>query len=236
MKSIKSILAPVASFFLLMATFTVTSCNQEDNEPATVTDADDNVYQTVAIGNQVWMAENLRTTRYRNGDLIPYITDDTDWTNLSTPGYCWHANDAQLSLTLGALYNWYAIQSSANICPEGWHVPTNGDWQTLFDHLGGNSVAGGKLKEVGTLEDMTGYWYAPNTGATNESGFGARSGGPRSYSNGMFGSRGLNAYFWSSTELDVDKAYARALGNSTAGVISSSYDKRNGHFCRCVKD
>jgi uncharacterized protein (TIGR02145 family) len=150
----------------------VTFKTTTDVETNTVTDIDGNIYHTVTIGTQVWMVENLKTTKYRNGDPIPNVTGNA-WAALTTGAYCWYNNDAATyKATYGALYNWYAVADSRNIAPTGWHVPTDAEWTTLTTFLGGESVAGGKLKETGTN-----HWTSPNTGATNETGFTALPGG-----------------------------------------------------------
>ena len=139
----------------------------------TVVDIDGNVYNTVTIGTQVWMVENLKTTKYRNGDAIPNVTGNASWVALSTGAYCWYNNDAATyKATYGALYNWYAVGDSRNIAPSGWHVATDSEWTTLSTFLGGESIAGDKLKEIGTS-----HWLSPNTGATNSNGFTAFPGG-----------------------------------------------------------
>lgn len=171
-------------------TFTTTS----GGGSGTVTDSDGNVYNTVTIGTQVWMAENLRTTKYKDNTAIPLVTDNTAWTNLSTPGYCWYNNDAATNKsTYGALYNWYTV-NTGKLCPTGWHVPTDAEWSTLTTCLGGVGVAGGKLKEAGTS-----HWMSPNVGATNETGFTALPSGYR-YAGGTFEYNGLGGWWWSSTE------------------------------------
>ncbi|MBA7544886.1 hypothetical protein ES705_37247 [subsurface metagenome] len=160
---------------------------------ATVTDYEGNVYQTITIGSQEWMCENLKLTKYADGTAIPLVTNSTEWGNLTTPGYYWYNNDEPTyANTYGALYNWYTVEKG-NLCPTGWHVPTDAEWTTLTDYLGGASVAGGKLKETGTA-----HWSYPNTGATNESGFTALPGGGRSL-NGTFGYVGSSGGWWSST-------------------------------------
>ena len=140
--------------------------------PETFTDIDGNVYHAVVIGTQTWMVENLKTTKYSNGDPIP-----TAVTSLTPGAYCMYNNDAvTYKADYGALYNWYAVADSRNIAPAGWHVPTKTDWTTLTDYLGGESVASGKLKENGSS-----HWLTPNTGATNSSGFTALPGGFYNY-------------------------------------------------------
>jgi uncharacterized protein (TIGR02145 family) len=166
-----------------------------------VKDIDNNKYDIITIGTQTWMAENLKTTRYNDGTLIPLITDNTPWGNASTnksPGYCWYNNVPANLIAYGALYNWYAINTASNgnknVCPTGWHVPTDGEWTTLTNALGGTGVAGGKMKEAGLA-----HWVTPNTGATNESGFAGLPGGYRK-GDGTFVNVGSYGYWWSSTE------------------------------------
>jgi len=144
--------------------------------PSTVTGNDGNVYQVVRIGNQCWMAENLRTTRYANGDAIPQVTGNSTWSSLSTGAWCWYDNDNQYENPYGKLYNWHAVADSRNICPAGWHVPTDAEWDALANFLGGSNVAGGKMKATGTA-----HWNSPNTDATNSSGFTGLPGGYRYY-------------------------------------------------------
>jgi len=139
---------------------------------APVTDIDGNEYATIQIGTQVWMAENLRTTKYCNGDPIPNVTDSLQWVNLATGAWAHNNNYSQYENLYGKLYNWYAVDDSRNICPCNWHVPTDAEWTTLIDYLGGEGVAGGKMKSTGTQ-----YWLSPNTDATNESGFSGLPGG-----------------------------------------------------------
>ncbi len=200
----------------------------------TVTDIDGNVYHTVTIGTQVWMVENLNVTRFRNGDAIPNITDGLAWADLTTPAYCNYANNSANASTYGRLYNWYAAADERHLAPTGWHVAANADWETLVTFLGGATVAGGKMKETGTV-----HWETPNTGATNESGFTALAGGMR-YRGGSdnFSWLGTNGYWWSATEQDPTFAWYRYLrSNSTAiNEYTSSYHKAYGFSVRCVKD
>jgi len=182
--------------FLIMAIILIlaTSCEKKEDPSGTMTDRDGNVYTSVTIGTQTWMVENLKTTKYKDGTDIPLVTDDTEWANLNTPGYCWYNNDAATyKNSYGALYNWYAV-STGKLCPTGWHVPTDAEWTTLTTYLGGESVAGGKLKELGTT-----HWTTPNTGATNETGFAALPGG-YIYYDGTFDFIGNIGGWWSATE------------------------------------
>ena len=193
-------------------------------------DIDGNVYQTVQIGNQHWMAENLKVTHYRNGDPIPHLTSNSDWASTSLGAYCAYDNNEGNVETYGRLYNWYTVDDPRGLAPQGWHVPTDDEWQTLVDYLGGSSVAGGKLKEAGTE-----HWNSPNTGATNESGFTALPGGYRS-SNGYYYYMGNFGYFWSSTEGSSDLAWSRRLDYNSSGVYR--YDGRRlfGFSVRCLRD
>ena len=168
------------------------SFKTEESGIGTVTDIDGNIYHTVIIGSQVWMLENLRTTKYRNGDTITNITDKTAWGNISYGGYGWYNNDITNEETYGALYNWGAVADTRNLAPEGWHVPSADEWNELIDFLGGDMVAGGTLKEEGTL-----HWIAPND-ATDEVGFGAL---PAGMENGTdFHGMGYETYYWSTDE------------------------------------
>jgi len=198
-----------------------------------VTDADGNIYSTVTIGTQVWFAENLKTTKYKDGTTIPLVTDGEAWGALSTPGYCWYNNDATTyKSTYGALYNWYTV-NTLKLCPTGWHVPDNAEWWTLTTYLGGENVAGGKLKETGTT-----HWASPNTGATNETGFtavpgGSRDGGGPFMYIGYFGGLG---YWWSSTEYSTTNAWSRYMYSNLSIVYIFNNDKQNGFSVRCLRD
>ena len=214
---------------------------QEAILTGTMTDIDGNVYQTVKIGDQWWMAENLKVTHYRNGATIPLVTNSDDWPNLSTGARCAYDNNQSEVATYGYLYNWYAVNDSRNIAPSGWHVPTDAEWKELEMYLGmSQSEAdgtgyrgtdeGGKLKEAGTT-----HWNNPNEGATNEIGFTALPGGCR-YLDGYFGPLGSDAYFWSSTEGSSDYAWIRELRCYDADVGRSSNFKRRGFSVRLVRD
>ena len=193
-----------------------------------LSDADGNSYKTVQIGSQVWVAENLKTTVYNDGTPIPLVTGNVNWPALSTPGYCWFNNDAYYKNSVGALYNWYAINTS-KICPIGWHVPIDAEWTTLTDYLGGESIGGVKIKEVGMS-----HWTDPTPEATNESGFTALPSGARDP--GGYFSFSWHAFWWSSTEGDVNRAWGRTLYDAQSNVERGTFVKTVGASVRCVKD
>ncbi|MBW6492809.1 MAG: PKD domain-containing protein [Lentimicrobium sp.] len=201
----------------------------------TVTDIDGNVYQTVIIGTQEWMAENLKVTHYSNGDAIPNVTGDSQWGALTTGAYCWYDNDINWKNAYGALYNWYAAVDSRGLCPVGWHVPTDAEWTILTNYLGGSNVAGGKMKSTRTEPDAHPRWNLPNTGATNESGFSGLPGGNRDYS-GTFYYHGWTGFFWSSSEFSSDFAWYRDLYYYDSSVGRNYYYKQNGFSVRCLRD
>jgi uncharacterized protein (TIGR02145 family) len=208
--------------------------NQVDfTTTGTVKDYDNNTYETVKIGDQIWMASNLKTTSYSNGDPIETTSPATaDITGESTPKYQWaYEGDDITARTYGRLYTGHAVTDSRGICPTGWHVPDDTEWTTLTNTLGGEEIAGGLMKETGTI-----HWDSPNTGATNESLFSALAGGSRDDVSSTFIDNGAAAYFWSSTDLDVVNAWYRHLptGSTQVGRISSS--KSAGFSIRCVKD
>lgn len=199
---------------------------------ATVTDTDGNVYPTVVIGTQEWMAENLKTTKYSTSYAIQNVIDDATWAGLATGAYCWYNNDYETyGGTYGALYNWYAVADSRNICPIGWHVPTDAEWTTLSDFLGGAAIAGGKLKEVGFE-----HWTSPNTDATDEIGFGALPGGRRYFNDGTFHNLTGNGYWWSNSEVNASYSWFRGLTYDGASLNVSDYGKQGGFSVRCLKN
>lgn len=204
-----------------------------------VTDVDNNVYNTVTIGTQVWMASNLKTTKYNDGSSIQYV--NTDWSTSTAGAYYYYGNVVSNGTTYGALYNWYAVDNNdatkvasnggKNICPTGWHVPTDGEWTTLTNYL--VDFAGGKLKETGTT-----HWTTPNSGATNSSGFTALPGGNRNWDGFPFYKIGYEGWWWSSSPEDADpsSAYCRRMRNTSSVVESGSGYKTFGFSVRCVKD
>lgn len=200
-------------------------------EVMTVKDIDGNAYHAIQIGDQFWMVENLQVTRYRNGDAIPYITDDSEWDTQTTGAFCFYDNDKENVAKYGLLYNWFAVEDERNIAPEGWHVPSDKEWKKLLDYFDGDEVAGGKMKEIGTI-----YWSAPNMGATNESGFSAVPGGYRLNRKGRFGNEGLSANFWSSTKGNKGFAWGLSLSNSHPKVERFNYIQQYGLSVCCIRD
>ena len=197
----------------------------------TVSDAEGNSYKTVEIGSQVWMAENLKSTLFNDGQAIPLVAGGTDWVELSTPGFSWYNNDAvTYKNDYGALYNWYAV-STDNLCPTGWHVPSEADWITMSNFLGGECEAGIRLKEPGTS-----HWLSPNAGSTNESGFTALPGGYRSPAYGDYNEVRASGYFWSVNDEDETNARLSLLTYDYECFLLSSAHKGNGFSVRCVKD
>jgi uncharacterized protein (TIGR02145 family) len=196
----------------------------------TVKDADGNVYKTVTIGSQTWLVENLKTTHYRNGDPVLNETDKKSWSLLQTGAYSDYKNDVNTAETFGKLYNWHAVNDSRNICPVGWHVPSDREWLTLINFLGGESIAGAKLKEAGLS-----HWESPNLEATNASGFNAFPAGSRDNGTGVFLNLNYYTYFWSSTEIEKS-AWGYNLSFYYAGIGRFKFDKTFGISVRCIKD
>jgi uncharacterized protein (TIGR02145 family) len=198
-----------------------------ENTGSTVTDIDGNIYNTITIGTQIWMKENLKTTKYNDETAIPIETGNSAWSALSTPAYCWYNNDeATNKNTYGALYNNFAVGTN-KLCPTGWHVPTNDDWTTLTTFLGGVNLAGGKMKEAGTI-----HWSNPNTGADNTSGFTALPGGYRFWGLGTFSNIGNSGNWWG---VGVNLTNLNLQYNS--GIATRSVnDDRDGVSVRCIKN
>jgi uncharacterized protein (TIGR02145 family) len=193
-----------------------------------VNDIDGNIYPTVLIGNQWWMAENLKTAHFADGSQITNITFNTEWLALSTAAWCNYQNNASNDLIYGKLYNWFTVADPQNVCPTGWHVPTDIEWTILTDNLGGLSVAGGKMKSISG-------WSSPNTAATNESGFSGLPGGFRS-DGAYFYSFGNYGNWWSSTESSTENAWYRYLLYFNDNANRNVNNKQDGHSVRCLRD
>jgi uncharacterized protein (TIGR02145 family) len=192
----------------------------------TITDIDGNVYHSIVVGNQEWMIENLKTTKYSDGTAIQNVIDDSMWKGLKSGAYCYYNNDG---VKYNKLYNWYAVTNSKNICPAGWHVPTNDEWIILGSYLGGNTLAGGKLKEIGTS-----HWETPNAGATNETGFTSLPSGFRNYAGG-FGGIGTTGNYWSSSDDGGTHTSYWQVYYNEGGLYQFGNPKQEGYSVRCIK-
>lgn len=240
--NISSLTAGMTYHFRVKATNSLGTTNGEDVSfvtpnpiMSTMTDIDGNVYKSVIIDTQTWMAENLKTTKYRNGDLITTVFNGDDWLNTTSGAFTFYNNDISNNATYGKLYNGYAVADSRRICPTGWHVPSSVEWAKLITFLGGETVAGGKMKEEGQT-----HWLSPNLGATNESGFTALPGG---YRGGDYLEEGYDAIYgyggwWSAMEVSVPDAWYYLINrnDTNIGIASSSTNKKYGFSVRCMKD
>ena len=206
------------------------SVHNPDKTYGSMTDQEGNVYKTIVIGTQEWMAENLKTSTYRNGNAITNVTDNAQWFILSTEAWASYNNDSQFYCPYGKLYNWYAVADPRNLCPAGWHVPSDTEWATLMNYLGGDSIAGGKMKTLSAQ-----YWNSPNTNATNESGF---SGIPSGYRNfdGTFGAIGFTGNWWTSSEINIYNSWYHILFYNDNNSQKYYSNKRYGASVRCLRD
>ena len=205
-----------------------------------VIDVDGNIYPTILIGNQVWMAENLKTTHFANGSVIPNVTDNTAWTQFITPAWCSYNNSLSNDSLYGKLYNWYTTDDFRNVCPSNWHVPTDADWDVLIGFIdeaynpisngAQSAIAGGKMKSISGWIPFTGVT------STNESGFSGLPGGYRSNSSGVFFSIGYYGNWWSSTEVNTGPAWYRYLAYGNSNYYRQSSLKKFGYSVRCIKD
>jgi len=230
--------------FTLSATlffiFLFSACEEENGDSIKVTDIDGNEYKTVTIGEQVWMAENLRTTTYNDGEEIPNVTDSYEWINLSKGAYAWYENDYSKANTYGALYNWYTVET-CKLCPDGWHVPTDRDWKVLEMHLGMSRREADDVNNRGTNEGskLAGKGSLWDSGSlTNDSdfsktGFNAVPGGARKE---LFVDIGKYCYFWSSSEESSKESFYRYLTKNYSKIGRLSNPKHIGLSVRCIKD
>jgi uncharacterized protein (TIGR02145 family) len=219
-------------FFILFAFGCSNNDDNNNNNPPvnSVKDIDGNIYHYTNIGTQEWMIENLKVTHYRNGDQILKIIVDSQWQNLTRGAFIDFNNASANGIIYGHLYNFYAVADARGICPSGWHVPTDAEWNVLISFLGGDSVAASKLKEKGTL-----HWASPNSGVTNVTGFTALPGGYRSDS-GLFINLRNMGYWWSSTQESSSGGWARNMNHFDLGVSRTNYLKTYGFSVRCIKD
>ena len=227
----------------------VVSCKDEDedpvvNETGTMMDAEGNVYMTVKIGNQWWMAENLKVTKYRNGTGIAKITDSTDWVSQSSGAYCEFNNGNGNLKGPGLLYNWHAVNNADKIAPEGWHIPTDAEWKTLETTIGMSNAESDKLAWRGSDEgdklktSNQDEWAAfGDIFSTNESGFTALAGSCRLF-NSLWGDPGLKStgFWWTASSYNTDEAWYRHLDYKNSNVFRSHADQHYGFSIRCVKD
>lgn len=234
MKRIYSIMLIFAGMFL----FFTNSCEKQEVYEIpdviltyqNISDQEGNVYKTIQIGTQVWMAENLRSTKYRDGTDIPFVDNDILWDNSIAGAYCNYENDDQLLNSYGRLYNWYAVQDRRGLAPTGWHIPTESEWETLANFLGGENITGSKIKEKGIS-----HWNIPNSDASNESGFTALPCGARGEM-GQYCFIGTIGYWWSADLTGNRTAYLRGATNNSTKIFRYAYNKKYGFSVRCIKD
>lgn len=240
---------------MILVNLAVVGCAKDDAEPRTiyvfvdsvavpanaVADVDGNIYETTVIGGRRWMAENLRSVHYANGDPIPYTPGTTEWSQLTVGSWSNYNVDASYDAVLGKLYNWYAVQDSRNVCPSGWHVPTDGDWMALEEFLGlsnveleANGARGTTVNAGGNLKALA-LWNAPNTGATDSTGFTAYPGGIRTMYGG-FTNVGSRGHWWSATPFDTVYSWCRELNTSSRGIYRVKTNRLIGASVRCVMD
>ena len=213
--------------FILFIFSIICSCSKKESTPIVITPT---VIPIITIGTQKWMGKNLDVVTYRNGDTIPQVTDAIKWGRLTTGAWCYYNNDAANGIKYGKLYNWYAVNDSRGLAPIGWHMPSDAEWTTISTLLGGEVLAGGKLKELGTLN-----WQTPNKLATNDVGFSALPGGVRDGS-GIFLSIGNDGAWWSATQDKSNFVWVRFLTYSTGNLYRFSNSMTNGFSVRCLRD
>jgi len=210
----------------------------------TVTDIDGNVYQTLVIGEQEWMVENMKVTHYNNGDPIPHLTDNGDWTSTGDGAYCYYDNNYANGDTYGALYNWYAVDDPRGLAPEGWHVATDEEIMELEMYLGMTYEDANDLGWRGTNEgsklcgnaNLWNYGYLVNDPEFGSSGFDFLPGGLRRYNDGTFDYLGSDGHFWSSAEFSSNNAWKRRLYSDITSIYRNNSSKQSGFSVRCVRD
>jgi uncharacterized protein (TIGR02145 family) len=212
-------------FFILPA-----GCTKEEKPPDPVTDTEGNIYKTIKIGTQVWMAENLRSTKFNDGTDITLTAGSGQWNDLSNAGYCWYDNDEPSFRQLyGALYNGYTVVTG-KLCPDGWHIPEKQEWLVLREFLGDSIKAGGKMKETGTEN-----WQSPNRGADNSSGFTAVAAGIR-YFEGTFSSNQSYTSMWSATDASQGELWCTSLYFADTNLSLNHRSNKYGFSVRCIKN
>lgn len=212
-----------------------------------ITDIDGNAYTTVTNCGLTFAKQNLNVSKYSDGTPIPQVTSQTAWQSTTIGAWCYYNNDPASEAVYGKLYNWYAVAGIYNaaaetnpalrkkLAPTGWHVPTDAEWTSLTNCLGGQTIAGGKIKSTGTIQAATGLWNAPNTGATNASGFTGLPGGYR-YNFGTFANMGFNGYWWSSSEINTALSWNHSLNYDNGDAGRDGFYKKYGFSVRCVRD
>jgi uncharacterized protein (TIGR02145 family) len=213
----------------------VANVHNPDLTYGSMTDQEGNVYKSIVIGTQEWMAENLNTSIYRNGDAIPTNLSDSEWAATTSGAWSYYNNDESFACPYGKLYNWFACTDARVLCPVGWHVPTDAEWTVLTDFLGGLGVAGGKMKSTGTIEAESGLWYSPNLESINSSGFSIIPGGSRDYV-GDSNYVGISGLWWSATEAVAGYAWYRNLYYSDGSVGQFNSYEQSGFSVRCLRD
>jgi len=186
-------------------------------------------YPAVNIGCATWMTKNLDVSTFRDGTTIPLVTNSTTWSTTTSAAYCYYSNAAGDTI-YGKLYNWYAVNDPRGLAPEGWHIPSDFEWNVLVNTLGGDAIAGGMMKEMDTLR-----WNAPNLGATNLCNFLALPGGFRG-TQGGFNVRGQQGFWWTCSKADADRAYSRSLSKEDTYISAAAADMNIGYSVRCVRD
>ncbi|HLO60700.1 MAG TPA: fibrobacter succinogenes major paralogous domain-containing protein [Bacteroidales bacterium] len=216
-------------FFLAFSVIVfLITCKKEDDSNVII-DGDGNVYSSVKIGNQEWLTENLKTTRYNDGTPIPVLKQNEDWYNVNGPACCWYNNDSVGNEVYGLLYNLYAV-SSPKLCPKGWHIPTENEWKELFTYLGGEKIASNKLKEPGNA-----HWLSVSSDVTNETGFTALPGGYRGYE-GNFGSLRFFGYWWAAPFGTSDHSSTVCMSYDCGEIYWGAHIGEIGLSVRCVKN
>lgn len=228
MKSSRQIFLILLNSLILSSIISIEAVSGQQRG-GTVTDIDGNKYSIVVIGQQEWMGENLKVTKLNDGTVIPFVTENAEWVKSTSPAYTWYDNNVSDKAKFGAIYNWYSA-ASGKLCPSGWRVATDNDWEILTNHLGGDNVAGGKLKEAGTE-----HWDAPNSNASNETMFSALPGGYR-WSRGKFDEKGMNGYWWSGTECTDTHSWCRTMHAGNAKIYRTFFIKTKGFSVRCIKE
>ena len=225
---------------MLLIIFAFNSCSKDDTPTSsnngggtsevTFTDIDSNVYHEVKIGDQIWMKENLKTTRYRNGTFVSANLNNTSWQTNITGACADFSNDPPISVVYGKLYNWYAVTNPLGLCPVNWHAPSDSEFTVLINYLGGDSIAGGKSKEIGLS-----HWAAPNVGATNSSAFTGLPSGDRNPLGDYINIYSVG-FWWTTTRDSIQGAYFRSLNSNNDDFVRGNYKETYGFSVRCIKD